>query len=192
MSTADVDRMAAVAEALPAGVRMMADVNEKCDLVGARWLAEQGARHGLLWLEEPLPAHDVNGYAALSRSSPVPIAVGEHAQGLVELAPFLEAKSCAVIQPDLAMTGGITEAPRMATVAEHFGVVVAPHFLPALFVHLAAAAPSVRWLEHFPLLEPLFDAPVDLDEEGGMTPPETPGHGLRWAEGARAEYLLDE
>ncbi len=190
-NAADVERMAAVADALPAGVRMMADVNEKCDLVGARWLAEQGARHGLLWLEEPLPANDVNGYAALARSSPVPIAIGEHAQGLVALAPFLEARSCAVIQPDLAMTGGITEALRIATVAEHFGMVVAPHFLPALFVHVAAAAPSIRWLEHFPLLEPLFDGPVGLDENGRMTPPETPGHGLRWAEGARDEYLVD-
>lgn len=190
-NAADLDRLAAVAAALPAGVRMMADANEKCDLVGARWLAEQGARHGLLWLEEPLPAQDVNGYAALARSSPVPIALGEHAQGLVELAPFFEAKSCAVVQPDLAMTGGITEALRISTVAEHFGVVVAPHFLPALFVHLAAAAPAIRWLEHFPLLEPLFDSPVELDEEGNMTPPETPGHGLRWADGARDEYLLN-
>lgn len=190
-NAADLDRMAAVADALPAGVGLMADVNEKCDLVGARWLAEQAARHGLLWLEEPLPAGDVNGYAALARSSPVPIALGEHAQGLVELAPFLAAQSCAVVQPDLAMTGGITEALRIATVAEHFGVVVAPHFLPALFVHVAAAAPSVRWLEHFPLLEPLFASPVEVDGNGGMTPPDAPGHGLRWADGARDAYRVD-
>lgn len=189
---ADIARLAAVAEALPAGVRMMADANEKCDLVQARWLANACAPFNLLWLEEPLPAADIAGYAALAAASPVPIATGEHHQGLVELAPFFERRCCAVVQPDLAMTGGITEALRVATIAEHYGLVVAPHFLPALFIHLAAAAPSVRWMEHFPLLEPLFDSPVDIDANGEISPPDEPGHGLRWADGARAAFHVKQ
>ncbi len=189
---ADVARMRAVAEALPDHVRMMGDVNEKCDLAGARWLANECGNFNLLWLEEPLPAGDIAGYAALAASSPVPIATGEHHQGLVELGPFFAARSCAVVQPDLAMTGGITEALRVATIAEHYGITVAPHFLPALFVHLAAAAPSVRWLEHFPLLEPLFADPVEMDAEGRMAPSDRPGHGLVWAEGVGTDFLVPE
>lgn len=189
---ADIARLAAVADALPAGVRMMADANEKCDLVQARWLANACAPFNLLWLEEPLPASDIAGYAELAAASPVAIATGEHHQGLVEMAPFFERRCCAVIQPDLAMTGGITEALRVAIVAEHYGIVVAPHFLPALFIHLAAAAPSIRWMEHFPLLEPLFSSPVDLDANGEIRPPAEPGHGLRWADGARAEFRVRE
>jgi L-alanine-DL-glutamate epimerase-like enolase superfamily enzyme len=187
---ADVARMRAVSEALPDNVRLMGDVNEKCDLAGARWLANECANFNLLWLEEPLPASDVAGYAALAAASPVPIATGEHHQGLVELGPFFTAQSCAVVQPDLAMVGGITEALRVATVAEHYGITVAPHFLPALFAHLAAAAPAVRWLEHFPLLEPLFADPVEMDGDGRITPSDRPGHGLVWADGARDEFLL--
>lgn len=188
---ADIDRLAAVAEALPAGMRIMADANEKCDLVQARWLANACAPFDLLWLEEPLPASDIAGYAALAAASTVAIATGEHHQGLVELAPFFERRCCAVVQPDLAMIGGLTEALRVATVAEHYGLVVAPHFLPALFIHLAAAAPSVRWMEHFPLLEPLFDDPVDVDGNGEIAPPDVPGHGLRWADGARAAFRVE-
>ena len=60
----------------------------------------------------------------------------------------------------------------------------------ALFVHLAAATPAVRWLEHFPLLEPLFDDPVDMDANGEIAPSAALGHGLNWAEGARAEFLV--
>jgi len=190
-NAADIDRLKAVTEALPAGVAVMGDANEKCDLVTARWLANACADYNLMWLEEPLPAQDIVGYAALAAHSPVAIATGEHHQGLVELAPFLEAQSCAVVQPDLAMIGGITEAMRVATVAGHYGVGVAPHFLPALFVHLAAAAPAVTWLEHFPLLEPLFDNPVDLDEDGNISPSTEPGHGLRWAEDARDRYFVE-
>lgn len=186
----DIDRMRAVRDALPAAVGLMGDVNEKADLVRARRLAEASAEFGLLWLEEPLPAHDARGYAALAAASPVPIAAGEHLQGAVEFAPFFENRGCAVVQPDLAMVGGLTEALRVATLAEHFGAVVAPHFLPALFVHLAAAAPALAWLEDFPLLEPLFDGLPAISAEGAMAMPERPGHGMRWAAGAREEFRI--
>lgn len=189
---ADVERIHAVVEALPDHVHLMVDANEKCDLPTARWLAAELAEVNALWFEEPLPASDVNGYAQLARDCPVPIATGEHLQGAVEFAPFLEARSCAVVQPDLAMTGGITEALRVAQLAEHYGVTVAPHFLPALFIHLAAASPAIRWLEDFPLIEPLFVDLPEMDRNGEMTLPETPGHGMRFAPGARNEYLVRE
>jgi L-alanine-DL-glutamate epimerase-like enolase superfamily enzyme len=190
-NAADVPRLRAVADCLPDDVRLMADVNEKCDLITARWLARECGEFNLLWLEEPLPVADIAGYAALAAASPVPIATGEHHQGLVELSPFFEKRCCDVVQPDLAMMGGLTESLRVATIADHYGLVVAPHFLPALFVHLAAACPSVKWLEHFPLLEPLFDNPVDMDGTGFLSPSEEPGHGLRWMDGARAEFRVD-
>ncbi|MCW5774744.1 MAG: hypothetical protein KIT16_24070, partial [Rhodospirillaceae bacterium] len=74
--------------------------------------------------------------------------------------------------------------------AEAFGVGVAPHFLPALFVHLAAAAPSVTWLEDFPLLEPLFDIAVKIDAQRRMAPGERHGHGLKLKPGALEEYRV--
>lgn len=188
----DVARIRAVAEALPATVHIMADANEKCDLVRARWLAAELAEVNALWLEEPLPATDVNGFAALARDCEVPIATGEHHQGAVELAPLFAAQACAVVQPDLAMMGGITECLRVAQIAEHHGVVVSPHFLPALFVHLAAAAPAVSWLEDFPLLESLFVDLPEIDADGNMAMPEISGHGMRWAPGARDEYRVAE
>ena len=40
----------------------------------------------------------------------------------------------------------------------------------------------------FPLLEPLFDNPVRMDGDGNITPPETPGHGIARADGAREKY----
>lgn len=86
------------------------------------------------------------------------------------------------------MMGGISACLRTAQLAEHFGVVTAPHLLPALFAHLAAAAPNVLWLEHFPLLEPLFDGAPEVASDGTLTPSNAPGHGLRWASGAREQF----
>ena len=187
---ADVARMRAVSDALPEGVDLMVDANERCDLARAVWLANECAAVNALWLEEPLPADALHGYANLATRSPVPIATGEHLQGAVELKPYFSAGACAVVQPDLAMMGGISECLRAGRIAEYHDVSVSPHFLPALFVHLACALPNVRWLEDFPLLEPLFDTPLAMDENGTMTPGDAPGHGLAWASGAREEYRV--
>jgi len=187
----DLPRIQAVAEALPDGVDIMADANEKCDLARAQWLANVLGDVNALWFEEPLPAHDANGFATLAQTCSVPIATGEHHQGAVELAPLMADRAVSILQPDLAMMGGITESLRLAQIAEQYNLVVSPHFLPALFIHFAGAAPSIRWMEDFPLLEPLFDSPVSMDAEGNISPSEVPGHGLVWADGARAEFGTD-
>ena len=182
----DSERLGALRTSLPK-MELMADVNEKCDLVRAKWLLNECERNELLWLEEPLPAYDVEGYAALARNAKVAIASGEHLQGRVEFAPYLKAGLFSVAQPDLAMTGGLTECLRVAQLAEACNVSVSPHFLPALFVHLAAAAPNVHWLEHFPLIEPIFDDPIEF-KNGAIEALEIPGHGLTISEETRAKY----
>lgn len=167
------------------------DANEKCLLASAEWLMSLGREYGLLFVEEPLPARDLAAYRALAaaRSGPA-LATGEHLQGLDEVAPFLVERLCHVIQPDLAMMGGLTECLRVARLAEAVGAEVAPHFLPNLFVHLAAASPSVTWLEDFPLLEPLFGSPPTFDSTGVLGMPDDSGHGLSWAEGARQSFRI--
>lgn len=187
---ADLARVQAVRDAIPYAADVCTDVTEKTDLNRAQWLADGLAEIGCLWFEEPLAAHDYAGYAALARTSRVPLATGEHHQGAREVMPLFQAASVSVIQPDLAMMGGLSECLRVAWQAEHFGISVGPHFLPALFVHLAAAAPNVTWLEDFPLLEPMFDIDVKIDAQQRMSPGDRPGHGLRWADGAREEYAV--
>lgn len=101
--------------------------------------------------------------------------------------PFLKDGICGVIQPDLAMMGGLTETLRLCRLAEAFGVEVMPHFLPGLFAHLAAAAPNVTWLEDFPLLEPLLDGVPEADSNGMVTAGAAPGHGLSLSAAARGQ-----
>ena len=156
---------------------VMIDANEKCDALSARRLISLAHEHGVLFVEEPLPAAALEGYRSLAAHSPVVIATGEHLQGRSSFLPFIRDGMAGVIQPDLAMIGGLTPALELCVLAESFGVAVAPHFLPGLFVHLAAVSPAVTWLEDFPLLEPLFEGwPVISD--GCMTPTDRIGHGL--------------
>jgi L-alanine-DL-glutamate epimerase-like enolase superfamily enzyme len=187
-TAADAALLEAVARA--AGVPIMVDANEKCTPSGAARLLRAAAAVEAIFVEEPLPAYDLAAYRTLARTAGVPLATGEHLRTVAETAPFLTEGLCAVIQPDLQALGGLTPCLRVARLAEACNVEVAPHFLPGLFVHLAAAAPNVTWLEDFPLLEPLFAGWPEMSADGLLAPRDVPGHGLRPAEGAREAYRI--
>jgi L-alanine-DL-glutamate epimerase-like enolase superfamily enzyme len=185
---ADLTMIDAVRDAVPHDVQVMVDANEKCDPASARWLLAAARDRGVLFVEEPLPASMLDGYRALAASGGAAIAAGEHLQGRAAFLPYLSEHLVSVIQPDLAMAGGLTPILEIATLADGFGVAVSPHFLPGLFVHAAAACPAVIWLEEFPLLEPLFEGWPALTAGGTMAPAETPGHGLVLRAGVRQKY----
>jgi L-alanine-DL-glutamate epimerase-like enolase superfamily enzyme len=185
----DAAVLAAVRRALPPHVLIMADANEKCDLTQALWLMALAREHGLLFVEEPLPARSLEGYRRLAASGGAAIATGEHLQARADVLPFVTERIASVIQPDLAMVGGLTPVLEIASLAEAFDAIVSPHFLPGLFAHVAAAAPALRWLEEFPLLEPLFEGWPVIAADGMMIASQAPGHGMRLSERHRGELL---
>jgi L-alanine-DL-glutamate epimerase-like enolase superfamily enzyme len=184
----DADVLGAVRKAIPAHVEVMADANEKCDLPSALRLMSLARDQGLLFVEEPLPAYALEGYRKLTASGAA-IATGEHLQSRASFLPFLSERIASVVQPDLAMVGGLTPVLELSTLADGFDAIVSPHFLPGLFAHVSAAAPAIRWLEEFPLLEPLFEGWPEMARDGTMTASATPGHGLALAERFRSEIV---
>ena len=159
----DADVIAAVRNAIPSHVQVMADANEKCDLHPGAVADVAGARSG------PAVRRGAAAGACarrLSRAHRIraqqsqPASICRRARASCRSS---RERIASVIQPDLAMVGGLTPVLELATLAEAFDAIVSPHFLPGLFAHVAAACPSVRWLEEFPLLEPLFDGWPAID-----------------------------
>jgi L-alanine-DL-glutamate epimerase-like enolase superfamily enzyme len=183
----DVRRLTAVREAVGPDVTIMADGNERLDLAGARWLARGLGELDAYWFEEPLPASDIAGHHQLSATSSVPLAVGEHLQGMAEFMPYTGA--AAVLQPDAPLTGGVSEFVRIATLAEAHGLTISPHFLPELHVHLAAASRTATWIEHFPLIDDLLGE-VLTPREGLIRVPRRPGHGIIWDDAAVERHTV--
>jgi L-alanine-DL-glutamate epimerase-like enolase superfamily enzyme len=186
----DAKILRAVATRIGGRIDLMVDANERPSLSSAARLLNYAAEVGARFVEEPLAVTEHAGFAALARTTPVPIATGENLRGSVAAAPYLLNRWCSVIQPDLASMGGLTECLRTAQMAEHCNVEVAPHFLPGLFVQLAAAVPHLTWLEDLPTIEALFASIPRMDPDGYYTPPTAPGHGLVLSEDARAAYLI--
>jgi L-alanine-DL-glutamate epimerase-like enolase superfamily enzyme len=186
----DAPLLEAVCAVVPTHVQVMADANEKCDLPGARRLLDCARGLGLVFVEEPLPAAALEGYRALARAGGAAVAAGEHLQGRGAFLPFITEHLAAVVQPDLAMAGGLTPILEVAVLCEAFDVALSPHFLPGLFVHVAAASPAVTWLEDFPLIEPLFDGWPELSPAGTLEPRAAPGHGLVLEPTARRRFAV--
>jgi L-alanine-DL-glutamate epimerase-like enolase superfamily enzyme len=185
----DVEIMAAVRAAIPSHVHMLLDANEKCDLGSARWLLGAARDHEALFVEEPLPANAIQGYRAIAGSG-VGVAAGEHLQGRTAFLPFISESLVSVIQPDLAMAGGLTPILEISAIADAFDIVVSPHFLPGLFAHAAAASPAIRWLEDFPLIEPLFEGWPDRQPNGQIAPRDVSGHGLILKKSERQKFAV--
>ena len=84
-------------------------------------------RFNLRWIEEPLPVSDLEGYALLAESSPIPIAAGEHEFTADGFRPWIENGWLKVLQPDVCWCGGMTELVKIYRMAEAAGLEVCPH-----------------------------------------------------------------
>ncbi len=179
----DLERVAAARQRLGDRAPLMVDANQQWDRPTAQRMGRLLEPYNLVWIEEPLDAHDAEGHAALARALDTPIATGEMLTSVAEHWRLLEADAADILQPDAPRVGGITPFLRVATLAEHRGVPIAPHFALELHLHLAAAQPREPWVEHFDWLEPLFNERLEL-RDGRMLVPSRPGLGLTLSEAA--------
>jgi L-alanine-DL-glutamate epimerase-like enolase superfamily enzyme len=175
----DGDRMRRVREAVGADVTLMVDCNEQFSRSQAFGLLPFLEECGIGWIEEPFPAEDVLAHAELARATSIPIAAGEHLAGRHQFAEYLRERAATVWQPDAALVGGVTTALGVAELGAANGIPVAYHSLPELNVHLTMGDPNVRWVEHFPILDPILAAPL-TPVDGLVTAPNTAGHGMAW------------
>lgn len=143
----DVERVAAVREAIGPDRSMMVDANQRWDLPTARRAIAALARFDLAWVEEPLLADHTGSYADLRRSVDVPIALGENVHTVHRFRDLFVAGGCDIAQPNVARVGGITPFLRIAELARTFGIAIAAHLLPEVSGLLALALPEETVIE---------------------------------------------
>jgi L-alanine-DL-glutamate epimerase-like enolase superfamily enzyme len=175
----DVERLAAVREAVGGAFEIMVDANQAFTVSEARRRAHAYSPLGLAWLEEPLPAEDLGGHVELAAVATMPIAVGESLYHASHFREYLERRACSIVQVDCARIGGITPWLKVAHLAEAFNVAVCPHFLMELHVSLTAAVPNGTWVEYIPQLDAITTSRMAIDD-GYAVPPARPGLGIDW------------
>jgi L-alanine-DL-glutamate epimerase-like enolase superfamily enzyme len=184
-ASVDLKRVELARQVLGDVVPLMVDANQQWDRPTALRMGRRLEPYNLVWIEEPLDAHDAEGHAELARQLDTPVATGEMLTSVAEHWRLLEAGAVDILQPDAPRVGGITPFMKVAALADHIGVPIAPHFAMELHLHLAAAQPRETWVEHFDWLEPLFNERLEL-RDGRMLVPQRPGLGLTLSDQAEA------
>lgn len=152
----------------------------------ARNTAKMLADFAITWFEEPLPPDDLEGYAELTRVSPVPIAGGEVLTRRQSFRPWIERRAVDILQPDCTKNGGLSESRRIAELASDHNVQVVPHGWNtaiglAADLQFSAAIPVARYVEYLTpcaYIDEITAEPFVLDGEGLLTIPSGPGLGV--------------
>jgi L-alanine-DL-glutamate epimerase-like enolase superfamily enzyme len=175
----DAERLAAVRAAVGPGVDLMVDANQSLTAADAVRRARLLEPVDVYWLEEPLPADDVEGHVRLAASTSIPIAIGESLYSIGQFADYIRRGAAGVVQTDVARVGGITPWLKAAHLAEAHNIPICPHFLMELHVSLCAAVPNGRYAEYIPQLTAITTEPLTV-EDGAALAPNSPGLGIDW------------
>ena len=175
----DFARLSAVRAAVGDGFEIMTDCNQGFRLDEAIRRADRLRELDLAWIEEPLPADDIDGHVRLSASTATPIAVGESLYSIRHFREYMARGACSIVQVDVARIGGITPWLKVAHAAEAFDMPVCPHFLMELHVSLACAVPNGKYVEYIPQLDTLTTKGMTV-EAGMAVAPSEPGIGIAW------------
>ena len=184
------DRVRHVREAIGPDIRLMVDVNGSWDVDTAIQQLKAWEPYDVYWLEEPVPPNDIQGYARVrERAGSTYIVGGEQNVGLLEFQALIGNDCVDIIQPNAAITGGITDWLRVHGYATAKSVPVSPWNLQQVHIHLAAGLPNVQWIEYFmadnailkfqgELLEGTQLQEVVNDDGVYLASPEAPGLGI--------------
>ncbi|SEH64892.1 L-alanine-DL-glutamate epimerase [Halopenitus malekzadehii] len=191
----DLDRVRAVRREVGPAVEIRVDANGAWDRTTARRALDAMADIGVIYVEQPLPANDLNGHVALRDELPVDVALDESVREF-GIDRVLEAGAADVVICKPMVLGGVdrtVDAARKARAADVEPIVTTTIdgvIARTAAVHAAAAIPDVRpcGLATGSLLrEDLAPDPAPV-ERGTIDVPEGPGI----AGDAFDDYVFDD
>lgn len=176
-------------------VDLMIDAGMAWDVTAAIDRAERFRPYGLFWLEEPLAAYDIEGYAQLRKAADIPIAAGEMAASAAELSRLASGGCVDILQIDVSRTG-LTQALDIAATAAKHGIPIINHTYSyilnaAASAHLMAVASDVSLFECQTTgneIREALNAGQLTPREGWITVPASPGLGVEIDDAALAYF----
>jgi D-galactarolactone cycloisomerase len=120
---------AAVRAAVGPDIRLMADANAAYTFGSALEMGHELHKLGFMAFEEPLPQASPKypGYEELRKKLPLPLAAGEGVDSRASAKELIDRRAMDIIQPDVSLCGGISEALFIAETAALSGITCIPH-----------------------------------------------------------------
>jgi L-alanine-DL-glutamate epimerase-like enolase superfamily enzyme len=178
------------------GWRLPWDTQAPWTFKDALTVARELERLDVYWMEEPLHRADYAGMRALRTATDVRVAGGEMTRQVHELRELISGGCVDVLQPDVALVGGITGLRRVATLAQEHHITFTPHTWTngmgvTANAHLVAGFTEAPFLE-YPFDPPewslqrrdfMLEEPLKVNREGWINLSDAPGMGYALDEG---------
>lgn len=190
----DIERVAAVRDAIGPDVALMVDANHCFNVPQAINIGRELEKLDVLWFEEPISPEDLDGYVEVSRRLDMAVAGGENEFTKFGFRRIIEKRAMDVVQPDVCAAGGITECKKIATLAQASSIQCVPHawgtaiglaatmqFLASLPFTPPCLVPTPPMLEYEQTFNPFRDELSSGDfshREGLVKVPDGPGLGI--------------
>jgi galactonate dehydratase len=181
-----------IRQAVGDAMDIMVEFHSLWDLPMAKRLAAALEEFNPYWYEDPIKMDNPAALAELARSTRVPITASEALGTRWSFRSFFESRAIGIAMLDVSWCGGLSEARKIAAMAEAYQLPVAPHDCtgPVVFmasVHLslhstnALVQETVRAFYTGWYTELVTALPRILD--GYVYPPDGPGLGLELVPG---------
>ncbi|UXX79384.1 mandelate racemase/muconate lactonizing enzyme family protein [Reichenbachiella carrageenanivorans] len=204
----DVQLVSAIRKAIGPDMGLMIDSNHAYSYKEALELCHQLEPLDIGWFEEPVSPEDYKGYNQLRANTSIPIAGGECEYLKHGFKRLLEQECVDIVQPDICAAGGLTEAKRIAVLAQAHHKDVVPHTW-GTWIAISAAVHLVANLDKNPGRMYGSRPTMELDRtenalrdevtthqieiiEGQLFVPTKPGLGVEVCEEALAKYMMEE
>lgn len=191
-------RVQAAREALGPDIAIFCDAHGTFSVAEAKRFCRLVADCNIGWLEEPVAADDKAGMAIVRSATDIPIAAGESEYTRFDFRDLITSGCVDIVQPDMAVCGGISEGMRIAALASAYNLQLAPHMWGGALGFMAGlavlASSPCGWIVEYslganPLMKGLINEPIRV-EDGRIMLSERPGLGLTINEAFVQEHTV--
>lgn len=190
---ANVEMVAKAREQVGPDFDLMLDCYMALDVPYTIDLANAVRPYRVRWIEEALMPDDYDGHARIKAACPWQrFSTGEHEYTRYGFRELINRGNLDILQPDLGWVGGITEAKKIAAMAQAYDLPVIPHGSGVFSTHFQMASSNGPFQEVLAMsptgdkIVPIWNGLIEgdpLPENGVIRPPDLPGWGISLGEG---------
>jgi galactonate dehydratase len=149
-----VKTIGAARDAVGPDMAIMVEMHTRYDVPTGIRIVKVLEQFNPTWIEEPVPAENMDALREITESTNIPICVGENLYLGYQFQQLLEKRAADIIMPDIQKCGGIGEGQRIANIANLHYVPFAPHMVSSPYgmmatAHLCAAVPNFYMMETY-------------------------------------------
>ena len=187
-----VDRVASIREACGNDFGIAVDFHGRVHKPMAKVLAHELEPYKLMFMEEVVLPENEEGFREVANQVSTPLATGERLVSRWQYKNLFREGAIDIIQPDVALVGGILETKKIVAMAEAFDMAAAPHapygpIALAATLQVDVCSPNVfiqeqslgiHYNKGFDLLDFVKNKDIFQYKDGYVDVPTKPGLGL--------------